>query len=186
MAYPVASLACRTRRGPDRDLKGMNGPLAGTPLDTIAHIVQTSLAPVFLLSGIATLLSTLTTRLGRVSDLMQRVSTLLEVAERESDKAALLRGSVNRLQQRSTVLILALVSGTVAGAATCSAILTLFVGALSDRGTAAVLFAFFGAAIVCTTGALVALLVETVLTWQELRVEATVMRTKHIYGVTDL
>ncbi|MBV9750657.1 MAG: DUF2721 domain-containing protein, partial [Acetobacteraceae bacterium] len=72
----------------------MSGQVAGTPLDTIAHIVQTSLAPVFLLSGIATLLSTLTTRLGRVSDLMQRVSIQLDAAERESDKAMLLHASV--------------------------------------------------------------------------------------------
>ncbi|MBV9750678.1 MAG: hypothetical protein JO157_17870, partial [Acetobacteraceae bacterium] len=47
-------------------------------------------------------------------------------------------------------------------------------------------FAFFGAAVVCTTGALIALLAATVLTWNELRTEAALMRTKHIYGVTDL
>jgi hypothetical protein len=34
------------------------------PLDTVAHIIQVALTPVFLLSGIATLLNVFSTRLG--------------------------------------------------------------------------------------------------------------------------
>ena len=159
---------------------------AGTPLDNIAHIIQTSLAPVFLLSGVATLINTLATRLARISDLMQRVATQLDAASLGSDKAQLLQIRLTRLQQRNTVLVAAMVSGTVAGASTCSAILTLFVGALSDRGTASVLFALFGIAVVCTTGALVALMAEIVLAWRGLRAEAAFASAKHIFGGADL
>ena len=164
----------------------MDSQAAGTPLDSIAHIIQTSLAPVFLLSGVATLLNTLATRLARVSDIMRRVSEQLEAASPGSDKALLLQIRLKRLQQRNAVLIAAMVSGTVAGASTCGAILTLFVGALSDKGTAAVLFALFGIAIVCTTGALVAFLAETVLAWRGMRAETAFARAKHVFGVSDI
>ena len=164
----------------------MGSLVAGTPLDNVAHIIQTSLAPVFLLSGVATLINTLATRLARISDLMQRVATQLDGASSGSDKAQLLQIRLTRLQQRNTVLVIAMVSGTVAGASTCTAILTLFVGALSDRGTASVLFALFGIAVVCTTGALVALLAEIVLAWHGLRAEAAFARAKHIFGASDL
>lgn len=40
----------------------------GLGLDTIAHIIQVALTPVFFLTGIATLLNVFSTRLGRVSD----------------------------------------------------------------------------------------------------------------------
>ena len=40
----------------------------GSALDTIAHIIQVALTPVFLLSGIATLLNVFSTRLSRVGD----------------------------------------------------------------------------------------------------------------------
>lgn len=164
----------------------MGSEAAGTPLDSIAHIIQTSLAPVFLLSGVATLINTLATRLARISDLMQRVSAQLDEASPGNDKAQLLQIRLKRLQQRNTVLVAAMVSGTVAGASTCSAILTLFVGALSDKGTASVLFALFGIAVVCTTGALVALLAEIVLAWHGLRTEAAFARAKHLFGASDL
>ena len=164
----------------------MGSLAAAAPLDSIAHIIQTSLAPVFLLSGVATLLNTLATRLARVSDIMRRVAAQLEEASPGTDKVQLLQIRLRRLQQRNTVLIVALACGTVAGASTCIAILTLFVGALSDRGTASVLFAFFGLAVICTTAALVAFLAETLLAWSGLRAEAAFARSKHILGLADL
>ncbi|TXM89720.1 DUF2721 domain-containing protein, partial [Methylobacterium sp. WL122] len=46
-------------------------------LDGIAHIIQVALTPVFLLSGVATLLNVFGARLARVSDQAERVSGLL-------------------------------------------------------------------------------------------------------------
>ena len=37
-------------------------------VDTVAHVIQIALTPVFLFSGISSLLSVLATRLGRVAD----------------------------------------------------------------------------------------------------------------------
>jgi hypothetical protein len=63
------------------------------------------------------------------------------------------------------------VLAAITGAATCGAILTLFVGALPDEA-AAVLFALFGVAVACTRGTLVAFLVGTMPSWRALRADA--------------
>ena len=47
----------------------MPGSLDTVPLDSIAHVIQMALTPVFLLSGIGTLLNVFNTRLARVSDI---------------------------------------------------------------------------------------------------------------------
>lgn len=157
----------------------MDGQLMGAPLDSVAHIIQTALTPVFLLTGVATLLNVLSGRLGRVNDLMRRVADQLDdVAPGEG--ARVLRLRLTLLQKRSAVLVVAMVSGALGGAATCGAILALFVGALRDRAAAAVLFAFFGLAVACTTGTLVAFLVETLLSARGFRAEAAHARARHI------
>ena len=149
----------------------MDGTVTGVPLDSVARTIQMALTPVFLLTGIATLLNVVSTKLGRVHDLMRRLAAQLdEVPPGEVKRALNLRRL--RLRRRSTILVGALVSGTLAGTSTCGAILTFFVGALRDRSAATVLFVLFGLAVVCTTGSLLAFLVEALLSWLGLELEA--------------
>jgi Protein of unknown function (DUF2721) len=156
------------------------GSLSGdVPLDSIAHIIQTALAPVFLLTGLATLLNVLSTRLGRVNDHTRRVAALLDEAPPSGKAVEVLTVRLARLRRRSAVLVAAMVAGALAGTSTCVAILMLFVGALRDRGAASVLFASFGLAVACTTGSLLALLVETMLSWRGLSLEAA-PRGRHV------
>src|SRR3954471_5316567 len=54
---------------------------AGTGVDTVAHIIQAALTPVFLLSGIATLLNVFSTRLVRVADQVEVVGHALALAD---------------------------------------------------------------------------------------------------------
>ena len=114
----------------------------GSALDTIAHIIQVALTPVFLLSGIATLLNVFATRLARVADKVEAVAKALEDAE-DAEKTAL-HAQLKTLHRRSVSLDVAVILGAVAGAATCGAVLTMFVGALSEQTTASVLFGLFG------------------------------------------
>jgi hypothetical protein len=58
----------------------------GSALDTVAHIIQVALTPVFLLSGIATLLNVFSTRLARVADRVDAVSRALESADPDQAK----------------------------------------------------------------------------------------------------
>jgi hypothetical protein len=141
---------------------------ATVSLDTVAHIIQVALTPVFLLSGIATLLNVFSTRLARVADRVDQLTA--SIAKTEADQAADLFDQLSRLHRRSVVLDVAVILSTVAGAATCGAVLILFVGALRDTTTASVLFVLFGLAVVCTLAAIAAFTLEMLLAGTGIRV----------------
>ena len=64
--------------------KGMPGALnPDTSLDLVAHVIQVALTPIFLLSGIATLLNVFATRLARVADLVAQITKAMEQAAPE-------------------------------------------------------------------------------------------------------
>src|ERR1700679_704373 len=97
----------------------MSSPLPGLDpgggVDSIAHIVQVALTPVFLLSGIGTLLNVFNTRLSRVSDHREHVTELLRDQQEDRDHA-LLRAHLRRLRQRTLVLDASIALGAVGGA----------------------------------------------------------------------
>jgi Protein of unknown function (DUF2721) len=142
----------------------------GSALDTIVHIIQVSLTPVFLLSGIATLLNVFSTRLARVADRVDAVAE--ELASADTERAGLLSVQLLHLHRRSVALDIAVVLGALAGAATCGAVLALFVGAVRDTTAASLLFVLFGLAVVCALGAIVAYTVEMLMAGIGIRVEA--------------
>ena len=142
----------------------------GVPLDNIAHVIQVALTPVFLLSGVGTLLNVFTSRLARVTDHMEHLTDLLR-ADPFGDRADGQRQHRYRLRRRTIALDSAVGLGATAGAATALATLTLFVGALRDSSTAWALFLLFGVAVLCTVLALAAFLAETVLSWIGVRDE---------------
>jgi hypothetical protein len=143
---------------------------SGSALDTVAHIIQVALTPVFLLSGIATLLNVFSARLARVADRVDAVAKALDAAD--PTQARVLSARLAYLHRRSLALDVAVVLGAIGGAATCGAVLTLFVGALRERTGAAVLFALFGFAVLCALGAIVAFTVEMLMASTSIRDEA--------------
>lgn len=118
-----------------------------------ALVIQTSLAPVFLLAGTAGFVSVYTTRLGRVSD------RLNEVADRRGTNAAT-RLQLAYLRRRALALEIAVVLGVFAGICTGGATLNLLAGALDIGWRQENLFWFFGSAIVSLILSLVAFLIE--------------------------
>ena len=149
----------------------------GVPLENVAHVIQVALTPVFLLSGVGTLLNVFSARLARVTDHMEHSQELLR-AHPDGPEAATLRCHLHRLRRRTLALDIAVTLGAVGGGATAAATLTLFVGALRDSAVAWVLFLMFGAAVACTIGALTAFLAETALSWHGLRDEGPLPRPK--------
>ena len=139
------------------------------PLDDIVNIIRTALAPVFLLSGIATLLNVFSTRLGRVADRVDKLAQDLEGAE--DGETEHLRRQLAYLRRRSLALDAAVVIGSLGGAATCGAVLTLFIGSLRSSEVASVLYTLFGAAILCTFGAIGLFVVEMLMAGRGLRDE---------------
>ncbi|MCW0001143.1 DUF2721 domain-containing protein [Pararhizobium sp. YC-54] len=119
----------------------------------LASVIQTSLAPVFLLAGTAGFVSIYTMRLGRVSD------RLNEVADR-GKRSKVSRMQLAYLRRRALALEVAVVLGVMAGICTGGAILNLLAGALAMGLRQENLFWFFGGAIVSLIGSLVAFLFE--------------------------
>lgn len=150
-------------------------PSNGDALGHGAHIVQLALTPVFLLSAIAALLNVFSARLARVADQVDRVTRELE-DPRTLDRPMRMR-LLRRLSRRSLAMDVAVVLGTLAGVATSGAALTLFVGAFRERGPVWSLYLCFGAALVCTIGALAAYMAEMLMASQSLRREARTQDT---------
>jgi hypothetical protein len=74
----------------------------GSALDTIAHVIQVALTPVFLLTGIATLLNVFSTRLARVADRVETATNALEGAD--ADERRILSAQLAHLHRQSLAL----------------------------------------------------------------------------------
>ena len=128
----------------------------GVPLDSIAHIIQVALTPVFLLSGIASLLNVINARLGRIAD--QSDAGHAQMRKEVGNEAAVLRAHLVRLTWRLRVLDAARAFGALGGIAICLATFAILLGALQNAAVATALFLTFGASVLCTTASLLAFL----------------------------
>ncbi len=146
-------------------------------IDSVAHVIQVALTPVFLLSGIGTLLNMFNARLSRVSDHAEQTFELLGT-EAEEPKRALLHAHLARLLRRRVALDVAVVLGALGGVATCGAALVLFLGGLREAEIASWLFGLFGMALGCTVLALVGFVADSVLAWHGLHAEGPLPRSK--------
>ena len=135
-------------------------------VDSVAHVIQVALTPIFLLSGIASLLGVLSTRLGRVADRVDSLAERLETAE--PIQRSMLEWRLSYLRRRSHVLDAAVIMATLGGIATSVAGLLLFVGTLRDKAGIS-LFVAFGFALLFTMGALLAFLIEMLLASRGIR-----------------
>jgi hypothetical protein len=132
-------------------------------LDDAAHVVQLALTPIFLLNGVASMLNVFARRLGRVAD---RVNRLKQDPAGDGRELRILR-------LRSRILDFAVLAGASAGALTCCAALTIFLGTLRNADDGQLLFGLFGCALVCLVIALAAFSVETVLSGRTVREQTT-------------
>ena len=147
----------------------------GSALDTVAHVIQVALTPIFLLTGIATLLNVFSTRLARVAD---RVDALAKaIGDADPAQAEILAAQLAALHRRSVALDVAVVLAALGGAATCGAVLALFLAKLTDASSSAtMLFALFGLAVVCALGAIIAFTTEMLMAGTGIRTEVALTR----------
>lgn len=140
-------------------------------IDGVAHLIQTALTPVFMLSGIGTLLNMFNTRLARVSDRIETVRDKLESTDDKTGKDA--RALLKRLallHYRTLLLDAAILFGGVGGASACGSAFALFLGSVRDSAVAWWLVLMFGNALVCTVIALAMFLGDSIVAWHGLRV----------------
>ena len=138
-------------------------------VETVAHVIQIALTPVFLFSGVATLLSVLATRLGRVADRVDALTDRLDMAG--ASERARLRERLRVMRRRTQILDLSVILAALAGASTLLSAGLLFVDGLRDRA-GVTLFVAFGCALLLTIGALAGFLYEMMLSSVGIRHEA--------------
>jgi Protein of unknown function (DUF2721) len=139
-------------------------------LDSVVHIIQVSLAPVFLLNGIATLLNVFSSRLARVADQTAAVARQLEAAD--APKIEFFEYRLTVLRRRSRALDIAVALGATAGVLTCATVLALFVGEAGGPAIGAMLFISFGLAIACSLVSIAAYTTEMLIASHHVRATA--------------
>ena len=143
----------------------------GVPLESVAHIIQVALTPVFLMSGIASLMNVFNARLARVADQADALHSRLDLVAGDdeaevSTEATAIVERLRLLRRQLWVLDVGRGFAALAGVGVCAATFTLFLGGLQDAAVATALFVSFGAAVLCTAGALAGFLVEVLLSWR--------------------
>lgn len=156
----------------DPALSPFPGLLPDEPVDSVAHLIQTALTPIFMLSGIGTLLNLFNTRLARVSDHIEKATDALKAAANRAERLHLHR-HLTHLHRRTLLLDASILLGAVGGASTCGAAFVLFLGSLRDSAVASWLVMMFALALACTVGALATFLCDSLVAWHGLRVSTS-------------
>jgi hypothetical protein len=134
---------------------------------TALHAIQFAVAPVFLLTAVATLISALAVRLGRIIDRAREVqdrmlagTVLDEHAARDELRLARLRGGIV-----NWALALLTIAATLIGAT----VLTLFIGGTTSPHTEVLVPWTFAGGVVSFILALLCFLIETLLATHTLK-----------------
>ncbi len=136
------------------------------PVTTIAHAIQLAVAPVFLLTGVASILSVLTNRLGRIID-RSRFLHGRPVPTVELDQAILVE--LRSLKQRARLIHLAIGLCTTCLLLISSVVAVLFLGSFATFNMAAVITTLFVAAMICLMAALLNFICEIFLATAHVR-----------------
>lgn len=134
----------------------------------IAHTIQTSIAPVFLLTGVAAILGVLSNRLGRIIDRARLLEDRLLHAS--GSDAPLMHEELRILSKRARLVYRAIALSTTCALLVCIVIATLFGAALFDMTITKVIAALFIAAMFALIGALVIFLREVFFATASLRI----------------
>jgi hypothetical protein len=97
-------------------------------LTDLAHVIQLAVAPVFLLTGVGSVLSVLTNRVGRIVDRTRLLENRL--ADNECSAPAEIRCEQALLSRRVRVINWAISLCTLCALLICTVIVSLFVGTL--------------------------------------------------------
>jgi Protein of unknown function (DUF2721) len=138
------------------------------PVVTIGHAIQLAVAPVFLLTGVGSLLAVLTNRLARIID---RSRTLEEPATRVAGaEQASIDAELRLLSRRARLINSAVRMCTIGALLICAVIVTLFVGAFLSADVSVIVGISFTAAMLALCWGLVSFLREIHLATRTLRI----------------
>jgi hypothetical protein len=133
----------------------------------IAHLIQSSVAPVFLLSGVAATLGVLTNRLGRIVDRARLLEGRLAA---NAAGATELHADLEVLARRANYINVAISLSTIAALLVALVVVTLFANAFLGSELAILIALLFVGAMVCLSAAYVAFFVEVRIAVAALRI----------------
>jgi len=140
-------------------------------ISAIAHVIQLAIAPVFLITGVCTLLGVLANRLGRIVDRARVIERKLEIPDEV--KRVRLEEELIRLCRRARFVNLAIRCSIISALLTCITISTLFTGTFVPAHLSKVIAVLFVAAMLSLFLALLAFLREVMVATRALRISCT-------------
>jgi len=123
----------------------------------IAHLIQSSVAPVFLLTGVAATLGVLTTRLARIVD---RARVLEARLESHPERAAHLHEDLKVLARRAGYINIAISLCAIAALMVAAVVVTLFANAFFGLKIGWLIALLFVGSLVVLSAAFIAFFVE--------------------------
>ena len=133
----------------------------------IAHVVQSSVAPVFLLTGVAATLGVLTNRLSRVVD---RARALEGQLEAQPTRRGALLADLRTLERRARYINAAISMSAVAALLVALVVVSLFADAFLGLDLAKAVALLFTGAMLCLAVAYMAFFVEVRIAVSALRI----------------
>jgi VIT1/CCC1 family predicted Fe2+/Mn2+ transporter len=133
----------------------------------ISHLIQSALAPVFLLSGVGVTLGVMTARLARVVDRARSLEALLT---KHPADARQIHDDLKVLQKRTRHLNAAITMCGFSAVLIALVVICLFANAFFGSGLAGTIALLFVGAMLLITGAYVAFLIEVRVATRNLRI----------------
>jgi hypothetical protein len=142
--------------------------ISQAPISDVAHAIQLSLAPVFLLSGIGVLLGMLTSRLARIVDRARVMEQRLQFAA-EQEMSELLAWLLV-ITRRARLMNRAITLSTIAALLVASVVALLFVSAFSSFSLAPLIGLLFILSMMSLIASLLCFLLEIRIATASLRI----------------
>ena len=136
---------------------------------SIAHLIQLSVAPVFLLTGVGSILGVLAGRVGRIVDRARKLES--DWPQAPAPQSAEIHNELQRLSQRAHLIYWAISLCTVCALLVCSMIALLFIGDFIVFNMARIVALLFVIAMISLVCGLVCFLREVYMAIRYLRLE---------------
>lgn len=141
------------------------------PQDTfvpvISHTIQLAVTPVFLLTGVASLLNVLVTRLARIIDRARQLEG--HIIDLTGEHRTVIGGDIATLSKRARHVNTAISLCTGSALLVCTLVAVLFTSAFFERDASTVIAALFISAMLCLIASLVTFMREILLATSTLR-----------------
>jgi hypothetical protein len=125
----------------------------------VSHIIQLSIAPVFLVTGVGTNLMVLTNRLARIIDRSRKIEEVFIKSPNEPENDAL-RSELDELYERSHLINRAITLSTACALLICLVIAALFLGDATGLGLDKLIAALFVLGVLSLIGSFIYFLRE--------------------------